>query len=63
MVAAFFLPLKQGFVYRPQGAKLGDAKRAVFWYLPAGAEKYRVLYADLHWSDLASDQLPEQPKK
>jgi len=28
------------------GIKQGDAERAVFWYRPAGSQKYRVLYAD-----------------
>ncbi|OAI40405.1 hypothetical protein AYO40_04760 [Planctomycetaceae bacterium SCGC AG-212-D15] len=54
--------LKGKYDYRPDGAKLGDADRMIFWYRPAKATKYRALYADLHWTDQSSDQLPVVPK-
>ena len=61
IVGGYFMVLKQGYVYQPEGAKLGDAKRMLFWYRPSETEKYRALYADLHWSDVAADQLPKRP--
>jgi outer membrane lipoprotein-sorting protein len=48
--------------YKADGVKRGDADKIVFWYRPAGAEKYRALYGDLHVGDVAADQLPEKPK-
>jgi hypothetical protein len=54
-------PLKGGFGYRPEGVKLGEADKILFWYRPEGASKYRVLYGDLHTSDVPEDKLPEKP--
>lgn len=53
--------LKGGFGYRPAGVTLGDADKILFWYRPEGASKYRVLYGDLHASDVTEDKLPEKP--
>jgi outer membrane lipoprotein-sorting protein len=54
----FVNSLKKNYVYRPEAGKLGDAHKMLFWYRPEKAEKYRVLYADLHWADVAAEQLP-----
>jgi outer membrane lipoprotein-sorting protein len=54
--------LKQGFGYRSEGVKLGDADKILFWYRPDGAADYRVIYGDLHISDVTGDKLPEKPK-
>lgn len=55
-------PLKGGFGYRSEGVKLGDADKILFWYRPEGAANYRVIYGDLHVSDVTEDRLPEKPK-
>jgi hypothetical protein len=55
-------PLKGGFGYRSEGVKLGDAEKILFWYRPAGAVDYRVIYGDLRVSDVTGDRLPEKPK-
>ena len=39
--------------------KLGDADKAIFWYRPKGAEKYRVIYGDLSVKDVAPENLPK----
>ena len=54
--------LKGGFGYRSDGVKLGDADKILFWYRPEGAADYRVIYGDLHVSDVTEDRLPEKPK-
>jgi hypothetical protein len=54
--------LKGKYRYKPDGVKLGDADKLLFWYRPAGATKYRALYGNLHWADVTTDQLPEIPK-
>jgi outer membrane lipoprotein-sorting protein len=54
--------LKGGFGYKSDGVKLGDADKILFWYRSEGAAKYRVLYGDLHVSDVSEDGLPEKPK-
>ena len=45
--------------YAGTGVKLGDASRIVFWYRPAGADKFRALYGDLHTGDVSAEQLPK----
>ena len=52
--------LKGDYGYSPEGAKLGDADKILFWYRPPQATKSRGLYADLHWADLTTDQLPKK---
>jgi hypothetical protein len=49
--------------YKPDGVKLGDRDKIVFWYRPDKADKYRAVYGDLHVADVSADQLPEKPKK
>jgi len=45
--------------YTGQGVKLGDASKAVFWYLPNGSDTYRVIYGDLSVKDVAAGDLPK----
>ncbi|UCE47573.1 MAG: hypothetical protein JSW47_18485, partial [Phycisphaerales bacterium] len=45
--------------YAGAGVKLGDATTAIFWYLPEGAETYRVIYGDLTVKDVAEENLPK----
>lgn len=49
--------------YKPDGVKLGDRDKLLFWYRPEKTDKYRAVYGDLHVADLNADQLPEKPKK
>ena len=56
---ALTLPAESDAHYAGTGAKLGDAKRAIFWYKPVGAEKYRVIYADLSLKE--STEPPKAP--
>ena len=45
--------------YAGNGVKLGEADKAIFWYLPEGAETYRVIYGDLSVKDVAPENLPK----
>jgi len=45
--------------YAGQDVKLGDASKAVFWYLPDGSDTYRVIYGDLSVKDVAPEDLPK----
>jgi len=45
--------------YGGKGTRLGDADKAIFWYLPEGSQAYRVIYGDLHVADVAPENLPE----
>ena len=45
--------------YAGNGVKLGEADKAIFWYLPEGAETYRVIYGDLSVKDVAAENLPK----
>lgn len=58
----FVASLKGAYGYKPDGTKLGDSDKVLFWYRPAAATKYRALYGDLHWANLTTDRLPEVPK-
>ncbi len=49
--------------YKPDGVKLGDRDKIIFWYRPDKTEKYRAVYGDLHVADVTTDQLPEKSKK
>jgi len=44
-------------------AHLNDADSIVFWYLPKGAAKFRVVFADLTIGDVTEDKLPKVPLK
>ena len=54
--------LKGGYGYKPDGVKLGDADKILFWYRPEGATQYRALFGDLHAADVTEDKLPERSK-
>ena len=47
------------YTYAGKGMKLGDAEKAIFWYRPEGAEKYRVIYGDLSVKDVSKENLPK----
>jgi len=49
--------------YAGKGVKSGDAKTAIFWFLPKDAETYKVIYGDLSIKDVAEEDLPEAPKE
>ena len=51
---ALSLPPETDAHYAGADAKLGDATRAVFWYLPEKSKKYRVIYADFSVKELAA---------
>ena len=44
------------------GVKLGTPDRPILWYKPTGAEKYRVIYADLSVKELAPDDVKKLPE-
>jgi outer membrane lipoprotein-sorting protein len=58
-----FLGADKDHGYKPEGVKLGDRDKIVFWYRPDKADKYRAVFGDLHVADVSADQLPEKPKK
>jgi outer membrane lipoprotein-sorting protein len=41
--------------YQGGGVKLGTPDRPILWYKPTGAEKYRVIYADLSVKEMNAD--------
>ncbi|MEA1949907.1 MAG: hypothetical protein U9N87_00865 [Planctomycetota bacterium] len=43
------------------GVKLGTPDRPIFWYKPTGADKYRVIYADLSVKELTPDEVKKLP--
>ncbi len=45
--------------YAGSGVKVGEADKAVFWYLPDGSDTYRVIYGDLSVKDVAAENLPK----
>jgi hypothetical protein len=60
--AMFFLQTLEidgKYHYAGKGVKLGDADKAIFWYRPKGAEKYRVIYGDLSVKDVSKEDLPK----
>jgi outer membrane lipoprotein-sorting protein len=48
--------------YVGAGVKLGTPDRPILWYKPTGAEKYRVIYADLSVKELAPDDVKKLPE-
>jgi outer membrane lipoprotein-sorting protein len=46
------LPKESNWRYAGNGVKLGTQDKAIFWYRPAGSEKYRVIYGDLSVKDV-----------
>ena len=45
--------------YAGKDVKFGDATKAIFWYKPSGADKYRVIYGDLNVKDANEADLPK----
>jgi outer membrane lipoprotein-sorting protein len=48
--------------YVGDGVKLGTPDWPIFWYRPTGADKYRVIYADLSVEELAPDEVEKLPE-
>ena len=48
--------------YDGKGVKLGTPDRPIFWYKPTGAEKYRVIYADLSVKEVSLEEIPKAPQ-
>ncbi|MGD0519167.1 MAG: hypothetical protein ABSA26_16650 [Thermoguttaceae bacterium] len=48
--------------YAGKDVKLGTPDRPIFWYKPTGAEKYRVIYADLSVKDMTPDDVKKLPE-
>ncbi|MGO8745161.1 MAG: LolA family protein [Thermoguttaceae bacterium] len=44
------------------GVKRGTPDRPIFWYKPTGAEKYRVIYADLSVKEASPAEIKNFPK-
>lgn len=53
------LPPENDSHYAGKDVKLGTPDRPIFWYKPTGADKYRVIYADLSIKEMA----PQDVKK
>jgi hypothetical protein len=47
--------------YVGAGVKLGTPDRPIFWYKPSGADKYRVIYADLSIKEMSADEVKKLP--
>ncbi len=47
------------YTYTGKGVKFGEADKAIFWYRPEGAEKYRVIYGDLSVKEVSKENLPK----
>jgi len=62
--AAFLFVLKEDYGYKPEGIKLGDAEKILFWYKPKDKETYRAIFGDLRAADVTADKIPavEKPK-
>ena len=62
--AALVMTVKNDSGYQPEGIKLGDADKVLFWYKPKGKETYRAIFGDLHSADVTADKIPviEKPK-
>lgn len=48
--------------YVGASVKLGTPNRPILWYEPTGAEKYRVIYADLSVKEMTSDDVTNLPE-
>ncbi len=48
--------------YAGKDVKLDTPDRPIFWYQPTGAEKYRVIYADLSVKELAPEDVEDLPE-
>jgi outer membrane lipoprotein-sorting protein len=45
--------------YTGKDVKLGTPNRAIFWYKPTSAERYRVVYADLSIKEMAAENVQQ----
>jgi hypothetical protein len=45
--------------YAGQNVPFGDPAVPIFWYQPAGSSTWRIIYADLHVTDVTAEQLPK----
>jgi hypothetical protein len=59
IASAYTATLEDGYGYRPEGVKLGDADKVLFWYRPNGSATYRAIFGDLHAADLPPDRVPK----
>jgi outer membrane lipoprotein-sorting protein len=48
--------------YVGKDVKLGTPDRPIFWYKPTGADKYRVIYADLSVKEMTADEVKTLPE-
>jgi len=48
--------------YAGGGVKLGTPDHPIFWYKPTGADKYRVIFADLSVKDMTPDDVKKLPE-
>ena len=54
-----FLRHQNEYHYNGKGVKLGDAEKAIFWYLPENSQNWRVIYGDLSVKDADPENLPK----
>jgi outer membrane lipoprotein-sorting protein len=47
--------------YAGRGVKLGTPSRPIFWYKPTGADRFRVIYADLRVKKMSPDEVKTLP--
>jgi hypothetical protein len=48
--------------YAGKDVKLGTPDRPIFWYKPTGADKYRVIYADMSVKEMTPDDVKKLPE-
>jgi outer membrane lipoprotein-sorting protein len=59
-LSAFLLDLEGNYGYTPEGVRLGDSDKVLFWYRPKGSDLYRAIFGDLHAADSTPSQLPQR---
>jgi hypothetical protein len=47
--------------YAGRGVKLGTPNRPIFWYKPTGADRFRVIHADLRVKEMSLDEVKTLP--
>lgn len=57
-----FREMASGSHYTGNGVRLGEADKPIFWYRPANASMYRVIYGDLSVREVSKDALPATPR-
>lgn len=55
---AFLVQLPGKWGYAGDATPVGDGSKPLFWYLPSGSAKDRVIYADLHVGEAEAKDLP-----